>query len=512
MRSTPICEFFMLAVAVTAVSAAEPSRYFGIRVVDSQTGRGVPLVELRTVHNTRYYTDSNGLVAFLEPGLMGRKVFYFVQSHGYEFAKDGFGFAGVSLEAREGTIAEIKIARRNLAERLYRVTGAGIYADSVLLGQPVPLREPLLNGRVTGQDSVMAVPWGDRLWWFWGDTNRPGYPLGHFQTSGATSALPGRGGLDPGAGVNLDYFVDQEGFSRPMCPMAAPGPIWIEGLLVARDAGGTERLATHYSRMKDLGAMLEHGVMVFDEKDNAFKKYKQLDLGEKWRFPQGHPFLHQEGDASHYLLGNPFVVARVKPELRCVVDPACYEAFTCLKPGSRYQKGDSQVERAADGHLVYAWKPDTDPVAGAEERELMKAGTIRPEEVRYQPRDLESGKPIEIHFGSVTWNPFRKKWIMIAVQQGGPISFLGEVWYSESDAPTGPWMWARKIVTHDKYSFYNPVHHPFFDQQGGRIIYFEGTYASTFSGNPCPTPRYDYNQIMYRLDLADPRLTKRDAK
>ena len=38
------------------------------------------------------------------------------------------------------------------------------------------------------------------------------------------------------------------------------------------------------------------------------------------------------------------------------------------------------------------------------------------------------------------------------------------------------------------------------------MIYFEGTYASTFSGNPVRTPLYDYNQIMYRLDLDDPRL------
>jgi hypothetical protein len=29
-----------------------------------------------------------------------------------------------------------------------------------------------------------------------------------------------------------------------------------------------------------------------------------------------------------------------------------------------------------------------------------------------------------------------------------------------------------------------------------------------FSGNPDKTPRYDYNQVMYRLDLADPRLTR----
>ena len=63
------------------------------------------------------------------------------------------------------------------------------------------------------------------------------------------------------------------------------------------------------------------------------------------------------------------------------------------------------------------------------------------------------------------------------------------------------------VVTHDRYAFYNPVHDAFLDQAGGRLIYFEGTYAATFSRDGRdPTPRYDYNQMMYRLDLADPRL------
>ena len=50
------------------------------------------------------------------------------------------------------------------------------------------------------------------------------------------------------------------------------------------------------------------------------------------------------------------------------------------------------------------------------------------------------------------------------------------------------------------------LHHPFFDQESGRVIYFEGTYTNTFSGSPTPTPRYEYNNLMYRLDLSDPRL------
>src|SRR6185312_7887642 len=110
------------------------------------TGRGVPLVQLRTVNQVRYVTDSNGIAAFDEPGLLDTKVFLTVTSHGYEAAKDNFGYRGVALQITEGGSAQLKIRRRNIAERLYRVTGAGIYRDSVLTGDRVPIREPLLNG------------------------------------------------------------------------------------------------------------------------------------------------------------------------------------------------------------------------------------------------------------------------------------------------------------------------------------------------------------------------------
>src|SRR4051794_5291174 len=56
--------------------APDPGRYFAIEVVDEQSERGVPLVQLQTTYGTRYYTDSAGLVAFHEPGLMGKRVFF----------------------------------------------------------------------------------------------------------------------------------------------------------------------------------------------------------------------------------------------------------------------------------------------------------------------------------------------------------------------------------------------------------------------------------------------------
>src|SRR5262249_61657288 len=110
------------SVIISLLLAASPAQrtdnYFKITVVDEQTGRAVPLVELRTTNNLRYVTDSNGIVAFHEPGLMDQTVFFYVQSHGYEYPKDGFGFRGKALKVTEGGSATLKIKRLNVAGRL----------------------------------------------------------------------------------------------------------------------------------------------------------------------------------------------------------------------------------------------------------------------------------------------------------------------------------------------------------------------------------------------------------
>jgi hypothetical protein len=487
-------------------SSADPPKtdYFGIKIVDQDTGRGVPLVELRTVNNISYYTDSAGLVAFHEPGLMGRKVFFFVQSHGYDFPKDGFGFAGTALDVKEGGHAELKVKRINIAERLYRITGEGIYRDSILLGEPTPIRQPLLNAEVTGQDSTQAIPYQGKLFWIWGDTGRARYPLGQFSTSGATSALPGKD-LDPAKGIDLAYFANAEGFSRPMCPMSEPGAVWLDAMTTLPDESGAERIIAHYMRVKDLGKFLEHGIVAWDDKTQTFKKQIQFDVETAGQFPRGHVFRWKANEATYLVFATPFATVRVPAAWNSVLNPAAYESFTCLKQGTRYTKESAVLDSSADGKLVCGWKRDTDPTSAAEEQELIAAGKIRPEDAWHLPRDVDGGKPVVLQLGSIDWSEYRKKWFLIAVGAGAT-SLLGEVYYAEADSPTGPWLKAKKIITHDKYSFYNPVHHPFFDQEGGRIIYLEGTYASTFSGNTNTTPRYEYNQIMYRLDLADPRL------
>jgi hypothetical protein len=192
----------------------------------------------------------------------------------------------------------------------------------------------------------------------------------------------------------------------------------------------------------------------------------------------------------------------VKADAAALARPADYEGFTCLKEGTTADEG--RIDRD-DGRVGWAWKKGTAAPTAAQEARLVKAGLLRADEALMLLRDADTGKAVVAQRGSVCWNDYRKRWVMIAVQSFGT-SALGEVWYAEADTPVGPWVYARKVVTHQRYSFYNPVQHPFFDEKRGRIIYFEGTYSTTFSGNDDPTPRYDYNQMMYRLDLDDPRL------
>ncbi len=169
-------------------SASTP---FRIAVVDASTGRGVPLVELSTVNGVVYITDSAGVVALDDPGVMNEDVFFTVKSHGYTFPKDDFGFAGTRLHVTPGGAATLKIERVNIAERLYRITGAGVYRDSLLLGDKPPIRQPLLNGGVVGQDSVQTAIYRGKIHWLWGDTGRLAYPLGNFAMSGRRRSCRG---------------------------------------------------------------------------------------------------------------------------------------------------------------------------------------------------------------------------------------------------------------------------------------------------------------------------------
>ena len=492
----------LIGLRLGALGQAEPppSAWFAIRVVDEETGRGIPLVELETVNHLRFYTDSNGTAAFHEPGLMERQIFFHVHSHGYEYPKDDFGYRGVRLKTIPGSEAVLKLKRLNIAERLYRVTGAGIYRDSRLLGRSAPIKRPLLNGLVFGSDSVVTAVYRGKLHWFWGDTNRPSYPLGNFHVPFATSLLPGGGGLDPGLGVNLTYAVGQNGFAKETAKMPGKGPTWIDGLVVLPDENRQSRLLAQYVKIKAPLAVYERGVVQFDDERQQFG-HRAMFPKDAPLYPHGHPFLHRAGDGHEYVYfagGMPLV--RVRANVAGYLDPTQYETYTFLQPGT-----GSGVQRNPDGSLKFEWRAGQPKMDHKQVNKLIADKKITAGESPVHLIDIETGKPVLTQHGSVYWNDHRQRWVMVISQSFGS-SMLGEIWFAEAARPEGPWFYARKIVTHDDYSFYNPKQHPYFAKDGGRTLFFEATYTSTFSGNKHPTPLYDYNQVMYRLQLDDPRL------
>jgi hypothetical protein len=454
--------------------ALAADRPFVIRVIDSQTGRGVPLVEFRATNERAWYSDSNGVVAVSDEWAMGQSVFFSVRSDGYRFEQRVQDETGIILPVKPGGRAQLHIVRENIAERLYRITGAGIYADSVAAGMAVPLRRPLLNGKVTGQDTAIAIPYRGKIYWFWGDTVGPANM--NFSASGAISRLPEAGGLDPELGVDLEYFVDRDGFSRPMLPLDRPGLVWLEGLMIVRDPQRRERLVATYTRVNKRKPVEERGVAVFDDDAGVFRVLAQHppDRGHR----SSHPVRVVEGGRAWWYL---YPNYRVPDDWDAIQDARTYEAYACDARGC-------------------AWKQGAPFVDGAEEeRKLVASGKLPAEAARFPFIDVDTGEPAKFGMGSIAWNAYRKRWIMIA-------GAWGDVYYSEAAAPEGPWSCARRIMRHEKYNFYNVVHHPFFDKDGSRVIYFEGTYTAAFINGAQPTPLYEYNQIMYRLSLDDPRL------
>jgi hypothetical protein len=444
--------------------------WFGIRVVDAVTGAGVPLADLRTVNEISHISDNAGWIAFREPGLMEQEVFFHVASPGYEVPKDGFGYRGVRLIPKAGDSATIKLRRTNLATRVGRMTGSGRFRDSELLGKNVPSANHSL---VLGQDSVQCVRYNGGIFLLWGDTSVAKYPLGNFMTTSAVLPVDAH----PSRGLEYGYFRSAEnpGELRRMLPLSSPGAVWMFGLHVLRGEDGRDVLLSGFGQHRSLGERTRQGIAKFDDAKGTFTVATEISKDEAWRVPRGVAVEHE----GYVYFASPFLHTRVAATVSDFTDPASYEAlwFDPAKKAWKWQREyppTLQKEKLPEEHARFALK-------------------------------TPGGAEVNIHTASIRWNEWRNRWVLVGIQSGGkndPSAF-GEVWYSESTSLEGPWVKAVKIATHPGYTFYNPVHHAIFDSEGGRMIWFEGTYTKEFSGNPTPTPRYDYNQLMYKLDLKD---------
>ncbi len=441
LKSALACLFPLTAFA------AEPCR---IEIIDKENGWPVPMVELRTTNETRHVSDNCGLIAIDDPDLLNRETWFTVKGHGYGVPKDGFGIEGVRATLKPGGKFRIEVERRNIAKRLDRLTGSGLFAEAEKLG--IAPRQP--ESGVSGCDSVLTTRFGDQLFWLWGDTVLPGYPLGIFHSSAATTPLQPLKKFEPPLEIPFTYFRDESGKPRGVARMDGDGPTWLSGLTTLK--GG--HLVATYSKIKGHLDESEIGLCAWDSKAAKFVAekvlWKQGD-GAKPLVLQGHPVRWNDPAGKSWLLyGDPFPQARCPDDFESWKNPATWEKIPPPAP----------PKAAADG------------------------ATIKP------------------HRGSIAWSAFRKRWIAVFTQDFGKPSAFGEIWYAEAGSPLGPWESAVKILSHDNYTFYNPVIQSDLTPENSPFIVFEGTYTAEFADHAQPTPRYNYNQILYRLDLDDPKL------
>lgn len=447
-------------LSLTRVSAAEPSgagpvQPCRIEVVERGSGWPVPMVEFRTTHNVRFMSDNNGVIAFDLPELMGQETWFFVDGYGYEARADGFGYKGFRLTPVAGKTLKVEVDRKIIARRLGRSTGGGLFAESIKTGQEV---DPMETG-VLGCDSVQNAVHRGKLFWAWGDTTLARYPLGIFDMTSATTPIQPLKSFEPPLRLKFDYFRDANGRPRGVAKMPGSGPTWLSGYVSLPDQSGAERLVAAYVKIKPPLEAYESGLCVWNDEKAAFERHRVL-----WRkedgprtqppFPDGHPILLKENGKTWALFGNPL------PTLRC---PANFESWE---------------------------NPET-------------WETLKPQASLASASD---GAPVAPHSGSMAWNPFRKRWVTVFMEKFGKPSAFGELWYAEADAPTGPWGKAVKVISHENYTFYNPRLHPEFTPADSPILIFEATHTREFANRPPATPRYDYNQILYRLDLDDDAL------
>lgn len=505
MRGTALkltaCLYALSAVQSTL---ATPQEYFAIHVVDEVSGRGVPLVEFQSMFRQRYYTDSDGYIAFLEPGLMdGKEVWFDIRSYGYESPKAPLDGKGMSLKPKAGGAIEIRLKRSQIAERLYRLTGYGIYRDSVLLGKRKPGPDTLLNALVTGQDTVQTALYRGKYLWLWQDTDRVGFFLGCFSMTGATAPLPSK--IDPDKGIDFTYFVDKPGeFAKAMAKVDRTGsnPIWVDGLCVVQDKSGSEKLIGRYVAVDSKMKPLETGLLLWNDEKNLMQSLVKFDgNGEGVAAPYGRPFRVKDGDGEYLCFPpNDGCGLRVRANYESVIDAKAYEAFTCLDESGK-------VRRRPDGSVDWRWQAGAKQLKRADLDNLISDKLLTDGECPVAMRDLDTGKPVEVANGSIAWNPFLKRWLYVFHQKWGD-SLLGEIWVASANSPDGPWRDARKVATHAmpdaNYDCYNVIQHD--ELARGKYIYFSGTFVNTFSGTKSPTPYYNYNNLMYRVDLSDPRL------
>lgn len=171
--------------------------------------------------------------------------------------------------------------------------------------------------------------------------------------------------------------------------------VWVESLMLITDPTGTERLVATWARVGDDLEPVERGVAVFDDAAREFRPIAPMPADRKHR--SSHPVRVIEGGRAWWYL---YPHHRVPDDWHAVQDPAAYESYTCSGPGLAPS---------------CTWRPGApfleDPT---EERRAIAEGRLHPDAAHFALVDVETGRSMTSGTGSIAWNDYRGRWVMIA--------------------------------------------------------------------------------------------------
>ena len=359
---------------LTLVSCQDQSVYYGIKIIDQETKRGVPMVELKTLNSIVYHTDNSGYVAFHEPELMNQLLYFEIKSPGYHYPIDEAGRPGISLKVTAGLDTVIEVRRINIAERLYRITGSGktVYQDALFPKTKPSSKSP--KAGVLGQDSNLAAPYQGKIFWAWGDTFLPNRYHGNFSVAAAWTSDPRLSGWSAEDGIDLSYLTDEQGWSKPMIQLNGPGYVWLDFLMTVPSDDGVEKLISKYARVNAYFGNYERGIAVFNDEKQIFEKYREVTPWLDQPHTTEHPLKVSIDAEMYYYLTSELNFSRVKPHLDSISKPDSYEYFTCLLPGEMATSQEPKVERDARGRLVYRWKKKSPTTQRSAAKRINRSG------------------------------------------------------------------------------------------------------------------------------------------
>lgn len=464
-----------------------PSQIFTLLVLDRKTNRALPGAQVITPHRT-YVTDSSGAAAIYETGVMNSHITVTLAADGYVTA------TGVPIDPTPGLTRQATIDpdASQIAIRLYRINGPGIFRDRVLLGQS---SSQGLNADMMSQDGPMTTIYQGRVYWTFGDTNHESAGHSNYRGSAAASSVPD----DPERWFPLTYVHQIDGREASIAPASEfdnEGALaWPGGLASVPDAGGTERLYSTFRIMNPRTGFdtLALGLGRYNDTTHIFERKLWFDLARPTQ-PGAHAFKVTSGTQSFLYYENLTRIAATEDGL---LHPENYETFTPLRP-------DGTAEHDDTGRIRYRWRAQTAELSGDN---VTGSGASNRERLYGELRDarLEPGAPhrVPIKASARDYNSFRKRYVEVITEDQPAFVPLDATWYTEADTPMGPWVYARRITGAGSRSIYNPTIAPLRKNDGAQL-FFAAVYAAPYIPTP-PLPYYNYSVVMHMLDVSDLR-------